>query len=60
MDLPGQVLKSIQNNPLFRDFDFVSGMYNKSYKLILEKGNESFTVFLDDNATIISVSYTGY
>lgn len=59
-DLPGPVLKSIQNAPLFKGFNFVSGIYNKSYKLILKKGNESFTVFVDDKANIIRIIYTGY
>lgn len=59
IDLPSQVLKSIQNNPLFEGFDFFSGAYNKNYKVTLKKGNESFTIYLDDNAAIISITYTG-
>jgi len=59
-DLPSKVLQSIQNNPLFQGFSFVAGMYNKSYNLTLKKGTESFNVFLDDNANIIQLTYTGY
>ena len=58
-DLPAQVLKSIQNNTLFQGFGFTSGAYNKSYKVTLNKGNESFNILLDDNSTIIDITYTG-